>query len=116
MSIVDIRIKHHEANYICSNPRMTVTRIKQKLKQLGEKFVFVPADKAANNVVIVWRRYYIEVLRNEITNSNTFEATVSSEQQITENHHKLISLLSTSSDNITVPTLYWLPKLHKKAL
>ena len=53
MSIVDIRIKHHEANYICSNPRMPVTRIKQKLKQLGEKFVFVPADKAANNVVIV---------------------------------------------------------------
>ena len=53
MSIVDIRIKHHEANYICSNPRMTVTRIKQKLKQLGEKIVFVPADKAANNVVIV---------------------------------------------------------------
>jgi len=53
MSIVNIRIKHHEANYICSNPRMTVTRIKQKLKQLGEKFVFVPADKAANNVVIV---------------------------------------------------------------
>ena len=29
-------------------------------------------------------------------------------------HHKSISLLSTSSDNMTVPTLYWLPKLHKK--
>ena len=54
------------------------------------------------------------MLRNEITNSNTFEATVSSEQQITENHHKSISLLLTSSDNMTVPTLYWLPKLHKK--
>ena len=53
MSIVHIRIKHHEANYICSNPRMSVTRIKRKLKHLGEKFVFVPADKAANIVVIV---------------------------------------------------------------
>ena len=53
-------------------------------------------------------------MRNEITNSNTFELTLSSEQKITQEHHKSIPLLFTTSDYITVPTLYWLPKLHKK--
>jgi hypothetical protein len=28
-----------------------VSRIKHKLKELGKSFVFVPADKAANNVI-----------------------------------------------------------------
>ena len=53
MAIVDIRIKHHETNYICIDNQQPLTKIKTKLKELGKKFVFVPADKAANNVVIV---------------------------------------------------------------
>ena len=36
--------------------------------------VFVPEDKAANNnVVVVGRKYYMKVLKNEILNS-TFQA------------------------------------------
>ena len=28
-------------------------------------YVLVPADKAANNVVVVWRLYYINTLKRE---------------------------------------------------
>ena len=53
MEIVDIRIKHHEANYVSVNESMPISRIRNKLKDLKNKYVFVPADKAGNNVVVV---------------------------------------------------------------
>ena len=53
MEIVDVRIKHHETNYKHLNTKAPISRIKNKLKELGKEFVFVPADKAANNVVVV---------------------------------------------------------------
>ena len=37
--------------------------------------MFVPPDEAANNILVVCRKYDIEVLRNEIHSSNTFQAT-----------------------------------------
>ena len=53
MEIVDVRIKDHETNYKHQNVKTSISRIKNKLKELGKEFVFVPADKAANNVVVV---------------------------------------------------------------
>ena len=53
MEIVDIRVRHLEANFIPVKPSLPVSRIRNKLKQLGSKYVFVPADKAGNNVVVV---------------------------------------------------------------
>ena len=36
-------------------------------------FVFVPADKAANIIVVVWCKYYVQILKEEIVNSKTFQ-------------------------------------------
>ena len=33
----------------------------------------VPADKATNNVIVVCKKYYLEVVLKEITATNTFE-------------------------------------------
>ena len=52
MNIVDCRIQHFESNFK-QKPRKNISRIESKLKDLGMQYVFVPADKAANNVVIV---------------------------------------------------------------
>ena len=30
---------------------------KKKMERLHSKYVFAPADKAANNVIIIWKRY-----------------------------------------------------------
>ena len=35
--------------------------VKECLKELQEKYLFVPADKAANNIIVVCKRYYLEV-------------------------------------------------------
>ena len=39
--------------------------VKDTLKRLHDDFVLVPADKAANNVIVVCKKYYIETLIKE---------------------------------------------------
>ena len=34
--------------------------VKACLSDLHNKYVFVPADKASNNIIIICKRYYIE--------------------------------------------------------
>ena len=54
MKIVDIRIQHFKEHFtINNNHKKPISRIKHKLKELARKFAFVPADKAANNIIIV---------------------------------------------------------------
>ena len=40
--------------------------VKQCLKELQEKYVFVPADETANNIIVVCNRYYLEVICKEL--------------------------------------------------
>ena len=53
------------------------------------------------------------MLRNEITNSSTFQATTSTETQIIDDHIISTTELKATSNHRNVPTMYWLPKLHK---
>ena len=36
-------------------------------------YILVPADKAANNVVVVWRLYYIKTLKHERVDTNAYK-------------------------------------------
>ena len=40
--------------------------VKDTLRRLHDDFVLVPADKAANNVIVVCKKYYIETLIKEL--------------------------------------------------
>ena len=53
MEIVDVRIKHHESTYKHKITKSSISRIKNKLKELSKEFIIVPADKAAKSVVVV---------------------------------------------------------------
>lgn len=57
IDIVEIRITHFETIFIQNLAKyLAVSRNKYKLKELSKSFVFIPADKAANNIVAVWRK------------------------------------------------------------
>ena len=60
--------------------------------------------------------YYLTILRNELINTKTYSLTTSSEIDIV-NLHK-IECAKFSIDLVEkvkkLPTLYWIPKLHKK--
>ena len=50
-------------------------------------YVLVPADKAANNVVVVGRLYYINTLKRELIDTNAYKLQPSlSERVIVDGH------------------------------
>ena len=85
------------------------------LQLLHDKYVLVPADKAANNVIVVCKKYYLEVVTREITATTTYEPVGRDRIAIFNEHLEFMR-----ENNITMkpeleclPSFYWLPKLHK---
>ena len=103
-----------KAQSVFSNPDVIKT-----LNSLHERFVVVPADKAANNVVLICKTYYYQCLVNELgingTNINsTYEHTTLSKEDILSNHKSVINIfgISMNDKNYDLPYMYWTPKLH----
>ena len=50
----------------------SVKSLKKKMKKLHRKNVFAPAEKEANNVIIIWKRHYVEVLKGKLNSTSTY--------------------------------------------
>ena len=91
------------------------------LSELQSKYVMVPIDKAANNIAFVCKRFYAQVLLNELglTGSSTSTYTNISHRNpndvISQHQDELKEQFNLSVDDTmkTLPDIYWLPKLHK---
>ena len=61
--------------------------LKKNIEKLQSKYVFSPADKAANYVIIIWKKYYVEVLKGKLNFMSKYVPA-----QLTKNklllHHK----------------------------
>ena len=86
------------------------------LHDFQSKYVLVPADKAANNVVVVCRKYYLEVVLRELSTSNTYERDDRVCEPIVGEHLQFMrnKKIDVAHDLRTLPSFYWLPKLHKQ--
>ena len=95
--------------------------VKDTLHKLHANYVLIPADKAANNVIIVCKKYYIDTLVKELGINNvnisnpTYIPTDDSFETIVETHNQFITSvgLEMSEEDQNLPYLYWTPKLHK---
>ena len=97
--------------------------VKACLSDLHNKYVFVPADKAPNNIIIICKRYYIKTLIKELgldncstpTGNSTYTSCQMSSEDIVNTHDTFMKSLGIElSDNEKrLPYLYWTPKLHK---
>ena len=80
----------------------------------------VPADKAANNVVVICRLYYIITLKRDLVDTNTYKLQPSlSERVIVDGYGGHLALhfgVKAKENQDKVPTLYWLPNLHKNPI
>ena len=90
------------------------------LSQLQDKYVIVPADKAPNNIVFICKHHYFDCLIKELGIDNTlgnptYTPTTLSKEEILENHKSVLSSfgISVKDEDLELPSLYWLPKLHK---
>ena len=97
--------------------------VKDTLHKLQINYVLVPADKTANNVIIVCKKFYIDTLVKElgINNVNISNPTCihinDSFETIVKSHNQFITITSVrlvmSEEDQNLPYLYWTPKLHK---
>ena len=95
--------------------------VKDTLEKLHANFVLVPADKAANIVKVVCKKYYIETLVKKL-GINTTSSTNSTHIPCTESfddssrtHANFVNSvgLEMPEEDKNLPYLYWTQKLHK---
>ena len=91
------------------------------LSDLQAKYVMVPIDKAANNVAFICKRYYALVILQELgisgSSTSTYTKIDNESPDDIINRHKveLKEQFNLTVDNnmLTLPDIYWTPKLHK---
>ena len=91
--------------------------LKQGLKEFHRKYVLVPADKAANNVIVVCRLHYINTLKQELDGTRAYLEIDTDEKSLINAHLndlpvKVFVCVNEGQDKLS--TMYWLPKLHRR--
>ena len=94
--------------------------VSRHLADLHDRFVIVPAYKASNNVVFICKIYYYSCLQKELVYNNdvdtsTYQRTNFTKEEILINHRSVLASfdINTLDDETDLPSLYWIPKLHK---
>ena len=114
--IIDIRIDNftkHPHLYKQLSSR-SIRSLKKKMEKLHRKYVFAPADKAANNVIIIWKRHYVEVLKGELNFMSTYVPAQLTKDQRLVHHINTLTKINVKIDKCELPTFYWLPKFNKR--
>ena len=96
--------------------------IKACLSDLHNKYVFVPADKAPNNIIIC-KRYYVETLIKELgldncsipTGNSTYTSCQMYSENIVNTHDAFMKSpgIELSDNDKRLSYLYWTPKPDK---
>ena len=104
------------------NPILKRSDVVDYLQNLHSKFVLVPIDKASNNVSIICKRFYIEVILKEIgvlgEGNTTYDTSDLSKDEIIQsniNYTEKLKLVPSEKDN-DLPGMYWIPKMHKNPI
>jgi hypothetical protein len=94
--------------------------VANNLSLLHDKYVIVSADKAPNNIVFVCKSHFIDCLMKELSIDNslgtpTYTPTTLTKEEILDNHRSVLFSfgISTKDEELDLPSLYWIPKLHK---
>ena len=102
-----------------SNPVLKQPDVVQYLQQLHQKYVLVPIDKAANNVAIICKKHYVEVILKEVDSitpdNNTYVSSNKSKNEIIFDNIEYTKKLGLKADDkdFQLPIMYWTPKIHK---
>ena len=106
-------------NFRKVSPLLQDEETQKYLKEIHEKFVMVPIDKATNNIAFICKKYYIDRILKEIgldgTPSTTYEISNQNSETINSINFELCErlYLNIPKDSDTLPIMYWIPKLHK---
>ena len=118
-NIVDKRIKFYSHNTYLLPPKLksSFRHLKQGIQEFHRKYVLVPADKVANNIVVVCRLHYINTLKQELNGTKAYKETSTDEKIVFNSHSNVLPYkmaVNVKKRQDKLPTMYWLPKLHKR--
>ena len=92
----------------------------RELSRLHENFAVVPADKAPNNYTFVCKKYYVSILieelgLNSLPGNPTYNFTDFSASEVLDNHKSVLTSfgIDPNEDELDLPYIYWIPKMHK---
>ena len=116
---MDKRIKFYSqnTNLLPPKPKSSFRHLKQGIQEFHRKYVLVPADKAANNVVVVCRLHYVNTLKQELDGTRASLETDTDEVSVVSAHLNDLPVkfsVCVNEGQDKLPTMYWLPKLHKR--
>ena len=104
-------------NLLPPKPKTSLRHLKLGIQEFHKKYVLVPAHKAANNVVVVWRLHYVNTLQQEPGGTKAYELQPLAEERSAVNDHICYSAIKfavcVTEGQDKLPTLYWLSK-HKR--
>ena len=120
IELVDKRLKILKSKRVPSTtkPSLQDEDVQTALKDLHEKFVVVPIDKASNNVAIICKRFYIQKLLDEVgvpgDNSPTYKLSNKNSADIINNNISICDKFGLTLEERfqTLPFMYWMPKMH----
>ena len=89
--------------------------IKAALNNLHQNFVLTPTDKAAHNVAIICKSFYVKTLIKEVTTGPTYEMVQKNLCEILTAHDKMVKRFGFKLEKVQkqLPYLRWNPKMHK---
>ena len=67
-----IKFSSQNTNLLPPKPKSSFRHLKQGIQEFHRKYVLVPADKAADNVVVVCRLHYINTLKQELDGTRAY--------------------------------------------
>ena len=114
IALLNTRIRPRKTNPVLKDPEFI-----EYLKSLHDRYVLVPIDKAANNVAIICKRYYVQVILKEIGILDLGNPTYAKAEKLTAEivddntcYAKRLGFEVKENDKV-LPTMYWTPKMHK---
>ena len=110
--------KNQRKKYVLSD-----LECKQYLEDFQKRFVLVPADKASNNILVVCKKYYLDVVLKELSTNNgtspqTYAPCSDHVEHLIAEHEDFLTRqnIRIPTDMKQLPGFYWLPKMHKNPI
>ena len=100
-TIVHKRIKFYSQNInlLPPKPKSSFRHLKQGIQEFHRKYVLVPADKVANNVVVVCRLHYVNTLKQELDGTRAYLKTDTDEVDNTKTIQNILRVTLFNLDN-----------------
>ena len=83
------------------------------MEKFHSKYVFAPTKKQQNNVIIILKRCYVDVLKKELNSTSTYVPAQLTKDRLLLRHIDTLTKSNIKIDKLDLPTFYWLTKLHK---